>query len=263
MSIAAPPIPSASDQALLRRFAATRDPALRETLIERFLPLARSVARRYASGHEPLEDLEQVAALGLVKAVDRYDPAVGTRFSTYAVPTILGELRRHFRDHGWMVRVSRRLQELTLRIRSEAESFEQRHGRPATLAELAAILDVSEEMVMEAHALGTARAPVSLDAPVAGPEAVSLGELLGDDDPGVNRVDELQTARALIRELPLRSRRALGMRFLEDLTQAEIAQRMGVSQMQVSRILRDALDRLHARIASVSVPAGAPARARG
>jgi RNA polymerase sigma-B factor len=252
MTSAAPPIPCASDEALLRRFSVTRDPAVRDALAERFLPLARSVARRYASGNEPLEDLEQVAAMGLVKAIDRYDPAVGTRFSTYAVPTILGELRRHFRDHGWMVRVSRRLQELTLRIRSEAESFEQRHGRPPTALELAHALETTEELVMEAHALATARSPVSLDAPVAGPEAVSLGDLLGDDDPGVARVDEVQTARALIRELPLRSRRALGMRFLEDLTQAEIAARMGVSQMQVSRILRDSLDRVHERMAAVT-----------
>jgi RNA polymerase sigma-B factor len=224
------------------------DERAREELIERYLPLARRLARRYQRSEEPLEDLTQVASLGLLKAVDRYDTSRHTAFSSFAVPTILGELRRHFRDRTWSVRVPRELQELALRVDKTAAALSTEHGRASTVAEIAAALDVSEEQVLEAlQAAGAYRAG-SLDAPRAGGGEDSSGESVGDAigvrEGGFERAEERATLGPMFAHITERERLVLTLRFAEDLTQAEIGERIGVSQMQVSRLIRQALARL-------------------
>jgi RNA polymerase sigma-B factor len=235
-----------SDGELFSR-AAAGDERAREELIERYLPLARRLARRYQRSEEPLEDLTQVASLGLVKAVDRYDEHRDTAFSSFAVPTILGELRRHFRDRTWSVRVPRELQELALRVDKTASALSSVHGRAPTVGEIAVAMDCSEEQVLEAlQAAGAYRAG-SLDAPrsTTGEEAgESVGETIGVQEGGFERAEERATLGPLFARITERERLVLTLRFAEDLTQAEIGERIGVSQMQVSRLIRQALARL-------------------
>jgi len=235
-----------SDGELFSR-AAAGDERAREELIERYLPLARRLARRYQRSEEPLEDLTQVASLGLVKAVDRYDEQRDTAFSSFAVPTILGELRRHFRDRTWAVRVPRELQELALRVDKTVSALSSKHGRAPTVGEIAVAMDCSEEQVLEAlQAAGAYRAG-SLDAPRAatGEEAgESVGETIGVQEGGFERAEERATLGPMFARITARERLVLTLRFAEDLTQAEIGERIGVSQMQVSRLIRQALARL-------------------
>jgi RNA polymerase sigma-B factor len=231
---------------LFVRWQKQHDQRAREQLVERFLPLARKLARRYAGAREPFDDLVQVASLGLVKAVDRFDVSRGTAFSSFAVPTILGELKRYFRDLGWSVHVPRGAQEQALKVEEAQQQLTSRTGRPPTVDELAQYLELSVEDVLDGLETAGAHHSTSLDAPrdeIDG-ESTTLAEAFGADDEHYELVDATVTISTAARELPARERRVLALRFVEDLTQTQIADEIGVSQMQVSRILRRALGRL-------------------
>ena len=235
------------DQRLMLRHR-RGDGRARDELIERYMPLARSLALRYRRASEPLDDLVQVAAVGLVKAVDRWDPGRGLAFSSYAVPTILGELRRYFRDSTWDVRPARDLQELCLSVEEARESLWADLGRSPTVGDIAARLRRSEEEVVEALQATEGRSVRSLDAPVHDEEqdSVSAGDLIGDVDAEYDRVEAGVTIEHLAGILDDRAREILRLRFKEDLLQSEIAERVGCSQMHVSRIIRSSLERLYA-----------------
>ena len=239
-----------SDRALFQAYACHRDTAARDELVRRFMPLASQLARRYSNNREPIDDLLPVASLGLIKAVDRYSLDRGTAFSSFAVPTILGELRRYFRDAGWAVHVPRALQELTLRVRAEVDELSHRNGRSPTPAEVAASLGEPVESVIEALESATAHHAVSLDAPRAGGDSEERDgawhERVGVEEDGYDRAEWRGALDRGIRALPERDRQILALRFDQELTQSEIAERIGVSQMHVSRLLRRALDRLRA-----------------
>jgi RNA polymerase sigma-B factor len=224
------------------------EPGARDELIERYMPLARSLALRYRRASEPLDDLIQVASVGLVKAVDRWDPDRGLAFSSYAVPTILGELRRYFRDSTWDVRPARDMQELCLAVEEARDELWIELGRSPTVADLAAHLTRAPEEVMEALQASDGRSLRSLDAPVHEEEgdSASAGELIGDTDPGFEQVEASATIEQLTAILDERAREILRLRFSEDLLQSEIAERVGCSQMHVSRIIRSSLERLYA-----------------
>jgi RNA polymerase sigma-B factor len=231
--------------ALLFARRASGDPGAREALIERFLPLARAVARRYEHSGEPLDDLVQIASLALVKAVDRYDPARGCAFSSYAVPTIVGELKRHFRDRGWTVRPPRDLQELTLDVERAAGVLWQQHDRAPTIAQLAAAVGRDEEQVLEALHARAGRNALSLQAPAGGGDKqATLEDRMGTIDTDFDRAESRAVLDPLLAMISPRSREVLRLRFEEDMTQAEIGSLLGVGQMQVSRILRAALEQL-------------------
>jgi RNA polymerase sigma-B factor len=235
-----------ADAERFRRYCADRRPEDRDWLVERYLPLARHVAARYSGGSEPLEDLQQVASLGLVKAIDRFDPARGVNFSSYAVPTIAGELRRYFRDHTWSLRVPRDVQELVVKIGRVEPALQLELGRAPTAAELADQLDCSIEQLLEARDAAGANRMSSLDAPVSSDEAdgASLAEMLGADDEGLDEVERTLTVDAALEQLCERDRTILRLRFQEELTQAAIGERVGLSQMHVSRLIRQALTAL-------------------
>jgi RNA polymerase sigma-B factor len=236
--------PVGSDE-LFVRWTKDGDVPARDTLIERFLPLARKLARRYAGSNEPYDDLVQVASLGLVKAVERFDPERGFAFTSFAVPTIVGELKRYFRDAGWALHVDRSAQERARKIAEARREVSSRQGRSPTVPELAEYLECSEEEVLEGLQAAEAYDTVSLDAPARGEnETVRRLDTLGGEDDRLGRVDDQATVFAAAQHLPERERRILYLRFGEDLTQAEIADRVGVSQMQVSRLLRKSVKRL-------------------
>jgi RNA polymerase sigma-B factor len=219
-------------------FARTGDLGLRDRLIEAHMGLAAYLARRFANRGQPLEDLVQVASLGLLKAVDGFDPTYGIEFSTYATTTIVGELKRHLRDKGWAVRAPRRMQELYLHLSQVIDTLRQELGRSPTIAELAAEVQVSEEDVLEALEAGQAYRFASLDAPK--PDSGTsepLGERLGEEDVELGRAEVRATIDPLLRQLPARQRQIVALRFFEGLTQTEIARQLGISQMQVSRLL--------------------------
>jgi RNA polymerase sigma-B factor len=233
---------------LARRMRAG-DPRAREDLIAMYVPLARALALRYRRGTEPAEDLTQVALLGLVKAVDRWDPERGVDLSAYATPTILGELRRHFRDVTWGIRPPRRLQELALSAEPVRRALQAELGRPPTVAELARRLGCCEESMSEAVRAQTLRVLSSIDAPARDDvdgDGASAGELIPCIDPDLERAELRATIEHLIRNLDAEVREILRLRYDEDLTQADIASRVGASQGHVSRVLRCALDQLHA-----------------
>jgi RNA polymerase sigma-B factor len=233
-----------ADRRLLER-ARDGDQAAREALVERFLPLARQLARRYQRGGELLDDLNQVASLGLLKAIDRFDPDRQTAFSSFAVPTILGELKRHFRDKGWSVRVPRDLQELAVRLEPVSEQLARELGRAATPAEIAERTGSTLEQVLEAREAAGAYRAVSLDRPrEEDDESGDGGLVVGVEDPGFGVAEDAATVQRLMRVLSDREREVLRLRFEQDLTQAEIGHRIGVSQMHVSRIIRQAIARL-------------------
>jgi RNA polymerase sigma-B factor len=236
----------ADERTLLRRYARDRDPAVREELVARFMPLARRLASRYRGDREPLDDLVQVASLGLVKALDRFDPDRGVAFSSYAVPTILGELKRHFRDRGWSVRVPRDLQERIAKVERTAARLPTKLGRVPTVNEIAEHLDLDPEEVLEAMQAGQAHHAMSLDAQseTEEGEGIPLSERVGEEDPGFDTVEYGVAIEDAVQSLSERDRTVLHLRFVEDLTQTQIAERVGVSQMHVSRILRGALERL-------------------
>jgi RNA polymerase sigma-B factor len=244
-----PADPRTSGERLLLRWRRTGDPRCRAAAVEAYLPLARKLAKRYDRGPEPLEDLHQVAYLGLVKAVDRFDPAFGVRFGSYAIPTILGELRRHFRDATWSVHMPRPVQESLLAVRAASDRLTDRLGRAPTVGELADAPGLDLEQVTEALQARAAKDPSSLDQPVGGGDdevSATLGEALGDVEDGFDLVDHRLAIAPALRALPRRDREILFLRFGLDLTQSEIAQRVGCSQMQVSRLLRRALERVSA-----------------
>lgn len=230
-------------RALLRRFAESRDPDVRDELAQRFMPLARSLALRYRGGVEPLEDLMQVASLGLVKALNGYDPARG-KFAAYAVPTILGELRRHFRDHVWNVHLPRRLQELAMDINTAVEELSGELGHSPTVAQIAAHIEAGEDEVLDALQADTARRTLSLDAPRRreGDQPEPVIEMVGSTEAGYEAVESQLAAGTA--DLDEREHMVLQLRFEHDLTQREIGERLDISQMQVSRIMRRALRKL-------------------
>jgi len=235
-----------SERRLFARYRERDDRAARDALVERFLPLATQLARRYHRGSEPLDDLVQVASVGLLKAIDRFDPARGTAFSTFAVPTIAGELKRHYRDKGWAVRVPRDLQELTLRVDRRTDRLVHQLGRAPTASEIADDLGVTIEQVLEAHEAAAAYRADSLDRPGSDddPDAARVVDTLGGDDPGYRQAEDSVTVESMASVLSDREREILTLRFEEDLTQSEIGHRVGLSQMHISRVLRQAVARL-------------------
>jgi RNA polymerase sigma-B factor len=240
----------ANERQLLVRYHRDRDPTVREELVARFMPLARRLAARYRGDREPLEDLVQVASLGLVKALDRFDPERGVAFSSYAVPTILGELKRHFRDRGWSVRVPRDLQERIARVDRAMAELPAKLGRAPSVNEIAERLEVDPEEVLEAIEAGQAHHAMSLDAQAQTEEGegIPLTERLGESDPGFDVVEYGATIEESLGELSERDRMVMHLRFVEDMTQTEIAERVGVSQMHVSRILRASVERLRGEV---------------
>jgi RNA polymerase sigma-B factor len=242
-------MPSEStDRELFERIRVAGDLHARDLLTERYLPLARRLARRYQHTDEPIEDLVQVASIGLLKAIDRFDCSRAVMFSSYAVPTILGELKRHFRDRTWSVRVPRDLQELALRVDQTVTRLSLGERHSPSVGAVARAVEASEEQVLEAlEAMGAYRAS-SLDAPRSprDEETESVAEGLGSSDQGFDRAEERATLEPLMARISEREQTVLRLRFAEDLTQAEIGELIGVSQMQVSRLIRQALGRLRA-----------------
>jgi RNA polymerase sigma-B factor len=235
----------AHTEALFARWQRERDARAREELVQRFMPLARKLARRYA-GREPLDDLVQVASLGLLKAIDRFDPARGSAFSSLAVPTILGELKRYFRDAGWFVHVPRGVQEAALKVQNAERQLSARTGRSPTTQEIAAYLEFTVEDVVDALSAAAAHHFTSLDAPPRdlGDDEADLAEAFGCEDERYERVEEAATIAGSLRGLTKIERQVLALYFLEERTQVQIARQVGVSQMQVSRILRRGTERL-------------------
>ena len=242
MSVSAAPRPGETDPR-----------SVNDELVANLLPLAKRLAARYRHAGESQEDLEQVACLGLVKAVDRYDPSAGP-LVRYAVPTILGELRRHFRDKGWGVHVPRSVQENLLTVNKATERLATTLGRTPRARDIASFTGMPLEDVIEALDAGASYTPAALDAPQRGDEAEarSLGDTLGSDDPNYALVELGQSIGPAFRDLPARERAIVHLRFFVDLTQAEIAERIGISQMHVSRLLRRALDALHGAVAEAA-----------
>jgi RNA polymerase sigma-B factor len=238
------------DLRLLKRYHQDGDMAARDLVINRFLPLARQLARRYERPDEPLDDLVQVASVGLVKAVDRFDPDRGAAFSSFAVPTILGELKRYFRDVGWAAHVPRGMQERALEVGQAVSDLSRKLGRSPTPAEVADLTELTHEEVLEAMEAATAYDSVSLEAPLAGEEGATetFASRIGAEEAGYELAEYAATIGPELRALPARDRLVLHLRFVEDLTQSEIAERIGVSQMHVSRLIRRALEQLRTGI---------------
>jgi RNA polymerase sigma-B factor len=242
-----------SDKVLLRRYHEQGDLAAREQLIEQYMSLVRSLARRYSYRGEQLEDLVQIGAIGLIKAIDRFDVNRGVELTTYATPNIIGEIKRHFRDRGWSVRVPRGLQELNIQLSRLIEELTVQHGRSPTIPELAKAAAVTDEEVLEALESGRAYSSLSLSAGSGG----------GDDDGELDPLESLGTEehqyevsedRAVLepgfRVLDERERKILHLRFFEGLTQSQIAQQVGISQMHVSRLIRRSLEKIRDEIAA-------------
>ena len=225
-------------------------PGAREALAERYLPLVRHLARRYAHTPEPFEDLVQVGTIGLLQAIDRFDPDSGNAFTTFAVPTILGEIRRHFRDRTWSIHVPRSLKQLAADARSAEREFETRTGRSPTAGELAGELGVEVERLLDARMAADAQYPDSLDAPRedGDDDVPGLENRIGEEDARLGEAESIVAMAQITRCLDPRDREILRLRFEQDLLQREIAERVGLSQMQVSRRLRDALAVLHAQL---------------
>jgi RNA polymerase sigma-B factor len=237
----------ATEEELLFSYAKTRDEGSREEIVHRFLPFARSLAMRYSGGVEPSEDLVQVASLGLVSALERFDPSRGVPFAAFAGPTILGELRRHFRDRVWTLRVPRGLQERIREVETAVTKLSHELERSPTVAEIGEMTGLDESAVLEAFEATVARRTVSLDQPSAGAEPgeeAPMAERIGSDDPGFELVEDRAAIDASSDVLDETEREVLRLRFGEDMTQSKIAEEVGYSQMHVSRILRRALDKL-------------------
>lgn len=239
---------TADTNELAERWHVDRDQRARDELFERFMPLARKLAARYTNPHEPLEDLVQVASMGLLGAIDRFDPSRGVRFPAFAVPTILGELKRYFRNTGWSAHVPRGAQELALRVDRAAREISAQTGHHPNVAALAEYLEISAEDVLTGLDAATAHYSVSLDAPLAGSdgdEPDTLGDSMGTADDRYGLVDMTASIAVAVGRLPYLERRALTLRLEGDMKQTDIAQELGCSQMQVSRLLRRAASKLH------------------
>ena len=238
-------------RALFTRLASMppEDPArsqVRDALVEQHLPLVEHLARRFRNRGEPYDDLVQVATIGLIKSVDRFDSERGVEFSTYATPTIVGEIKRHFRDKGWAVRVPRRLQELRLSLSSATSELSQRNGRAPTVQELAGHLGLSEEEVLEGLESANAYSTLSLDAGDQSndEDAVAVVDTLGVDDEALEGVEYRESLKPMLERLPPREKKILLLRFFRNMTQSEIAAEIGISQMHVSRLLARTLTQL-------------------
>jgi RNA polymerase sigma-B factor len=218
---------------------------IRDALVEGHLPLVEYLARRFAGRGEPLDDLVQVATIGLIKAIDRFDPERGVEFSTYATPTIAGEIKRHFRDKGWAVRVPRRLQELKLALTRATSDLTQELNRAPTVAELAKHLKLSEEEILEGLESAHAYSTVSLDAPDSDDDdGPAVSDSLGMVDDALEGVEYRESLKPLLEALPPREKRILVLRFFGGMTQSQIAAELGISQMHVSRLLARTLAKL-------------------
>jgi RNA polymerase sigma-B factor len=225
----------------------------REALVERYLPLARHLAARHTSGGEPFDDVFQVACIGLIKAVERFDPARGVAFSSYATPTIVGEIKRYYRDRTWVIHVPRDLLELSLRVERANDEFAAERGRPATAADIAARLQIGEDEARLARDAVRARRTTSMEQRLGSDDdAATLGETFGVYEPGFEAAEHRATLDSLLGCLSARDREVMRLRFNEDLTQDEIGSRMHISQMQVSRVLRAALTRLQSVAATMA-----------
>jgi RNA polymerase sigma-B factor len=241
-----------TERRLLVRYHEEGDLEAREELCERFLPLARDLALRYTYTDEPFDDLLQVASLGLVKAIDRFEPGRGTKFTSYAAPTILGELKRHFRDKGWSLHVPRDLQERTLAVSRATEVLSTELGRSPKVREVADHMGCSVEQVLEAQEAAASYEAASLDAPTTrnDDESATLVDMLGGEDSAYELVEDRDAIASTWRALPDVERQVVELRFMHDLTQREIGERIGYSQMHVSRLLRRALNRLESAAAA-------------
>lgn len=234
----------------LALFRALPDPEARRALVEQYSGLAIHLANRYRYRGLEHEDLEQVAMLGLLGAIDRFDPDFGVAFTSFAIPSITGELKRHFRDSAWSISVPRRLRDVSTLAGAANERLSQRLGRAARVDEIAVEIDATEEEVLEVAALGTAYRPESLDEPVTETGATRL-DVIGDEDVELGVFDEMEALLPLLASRSERERRIIHLRFVEELTQQEIADRVGISQMHVSRILRSTLDQLRVLLEAV------------
>jgi RNA polymerase sigma-B factor len=233
-----------SEAQLFARWTEHGDQRAREEILERFMPLAKKLARRYARGSEAVEDVTQVANMGLVKAVDRFDPSRGKTFAAFAIPTVLGEIRRHLRDFTWSVHVVRGAQERSMDLRKAVDALESENGRPPTVHDLAQYLEIDHSEVLEGLEVLEARRATSLDAPAEDdPANASLLDQMGAFDANYELVDQRLSALPALAGLTEREREILVMAYLGELTQVEIGARLGVSQMQVSRLMRRALER--------------------
>ncbi|MFJ6568447.1 SigB/SigF/SigG family RNA polymerase sigma factor [Streptomyces sp. NPDC091292] len=221
---------------------------LRNQLVRMHLPLVEHLARRFRNRGEPLDDLTQVATIGLIKSVDRFDPERGVEFSTYATPTVVGEIKRHFRDKGWAVRVPRRLQELRLALTTATAELSQQHGRSPTVHELAEKLAISEEEVLEGLESANAYSTLSLDVPDTDDESPAVADTLGAEDEALEGVEYRESLKPLLEDLPPREKRILLLRFFGNMTQSQIAQEVGISQMHVSRLLARTLAQLREKL---------------
>ncbi|HEY8769430.1 MAG TPA: SigB/SigF/SigG family RNA polymerase sigma factor [Thermoleophilaceae bacterium] len=229
------------DRDLLRRYHDGGDTGAREQLIARHLPLVRSLARRYAGRGEALEDIEQVGAIGLIKAIDRFELSRDVSLATYATPNVVGEIKRHFRDKGWAVRVPRALQELNASMSGAIERLTVTLARSPSIAEIAAELETTPEQVLEALEVGSAYSTVSLSSGPSGEDDLDPMETIGTEDAGFERSEQRAALAPALERLPAREREILRMRFEEGLPQTQIAQRVGLSQMHVSRLIRKSL----------------------
>jgi RNA polymerase sigma-B factor len=242
------PSSQSDDRELLRRYHVLGDRGAREVLVERHLPLVRALARRYAGRGESIEDIEQVGAIGLIKAIDRYELSRDVALTTYATPNVVGEIKRHFRDKGWAIRIPRGLQELNGKMSSTIERLTAKLGHSPSIAEIAADLETTPEQVLEAMEAGSAYAPVSLSAGPTGEGELDPMETIGSEDTNFERTEQRASLEPALELLPDREREILRMRFEDGLTQTQIAEQVGVSQMHVSRLIRKSLARMRAEL---------------
>ncbi|HEY7632073.1 MAG TPA: SigB/SigF/SigG family RNA polymerase sigma factor [Thermoleophilaceae bacterium] len=246
--MASAPTSQMDDRELLRRYHVDGDRSAREMLVQRHLPLVRALARRYAGRGESLEDIEQVGAIGLIKAIDRYELSREVALTTYATPNVVGEIKRHFRDKGWAIRIPRGLQELNAKMSSTIERLTAKLGHSPTIAEIATELQTTPEQVLEAMEAGSAYAPVSLSAGPGAEGELDPMETIGTEDAGFERSEQRASLEPALEMLPEREREILRMRFEDGLTQTQIAEQVGVSQMHVSRLIRKSLARMRAEL---------------
>ncbi|MGB9587191.1 MAG: RNA polymerase sigma factor SigF [Armatimonadota bacterium] len=239
-------------ESLFAKYAETKDPRVRERLVEMHQNLVRFLAGKFVNRGEPLEDLVQVGTIGLINAIDRFDPKRGTKFSTYATPTIVGEIRRYFRDKAWSLKVPRRLQELNLAANKAADNLSAKLGRTPTIQEISQAVGASEEETLEAMELGNAYETVSLDTKLVNEgdsSPLSLAEFVGDTDGSLNSLDKFGDLSQAIECLDPREKAIIYLRFFKDMSQTEVAKRLNISQMHVSRLQQKALKRLRELLA--------------